>query len=257
MPGKKNAVSTKTTAKRKTKKRIAKRKRKAKRRTARRASSRVERPYPRATLEEALRVPAALKEKNGGNPWPPEDVAAALGLSPKSYDFFYMAGSSRDFGLTEGSRDTKEISLTAAGRELVYAPSPKTEEELKRKAFLSVDIFKRVLDYYKGSDLPEMKYLSNTLTNEFGLHPDTHEEFSRLFREICEYLSIGSGIPTPLARDTHRAGSTDGREADHPPGVVTLAEPERDTGLHCFVVMPFTERDEEHRKGFSTRCFGV
>ena len=30
-------------------------------------------------------------------------------------------------------------------------------------AFLSVDIFKRVLEYYKGSNLPEMKYLGNTL----------------------------------------------------------------------------------------------
>lgn len=31
------------------------------------------RPYPRATLEEALRIPFALKDKNGGNAWPPSD----------------------------------------------------------------------------------------------------------------------------------------------------------------------------------------
>jgi hypothetical protein len=32
------------------------------------ARKRVERPYPRVTLENALRVPNAIKDKNGGNP---------------------------------------------------------------------------------------------------------------------------------------------------------------------------------------------
>jgi hypothetical protein len=76
------------------------------------------RPYPRASLEDALKIPYALKEKNGGNPWPPADVAAAIGLSHKNTDFFYIAASSRDFGLTEGSRDSEFIALTEFGRDL-------------------------------------------------------------------------------------------------------------------------------------------
>jgi hypothetical protein len=37
------------------------------------------RTYPRVPLERALLVALAIKEKNGGNPWPAEQVAAAVG----------------------------------------------------------------------------------------------------------------------------------------------------------------------------------
>jgi len=57
------------------------------------------RPYPRLPLEQAIRIPLALKEKNGGNAWPPSDLATAIGLSPKTNDFFYLAAASRDFGI--------------------------------------------------------------------------------------------------------------------------------------------------------------
>src|SRR5437870_1652238 len=67
------------------------------------------RPYPRVSLEDALRIPFALKDKNGGNAWPPADVAAAVNLSYKNPDFFYLAAASRDFGFTEGSRDSEQI----------------------------------------------------------------------------------------------------------------------------------------------------
>jgi hypothetical protein len=46
--------------------------------------------FPSRTLENALRVPEALKEKNGGNPWPPAQVADAMGVGAKSGNFFYV-----------------------------------------------------------------------------------------------------------------------------------------------------------------------
>jgi hypothetical protein len=154
----------------------------------------VTRPYPRRPLQDALRVPIALKERNGGNPWSPEELAQALDFSSKNNNnFFYLTAASRDFGLTEGTRDSKQISLTDFGHSLVYAPNKQQEEQLLRRAFLNVDIFRRLLEYYKGSDLPEMKYLSNTLQKEFELHPDTHEEFIQLFRDNTKFLGIGAG----------------------------------------------------------------
>jgi hypothetical protein len=35
------------------------------------------RPYPSKTLEEAIKIPIAIREKNNGNPWATEDVAKA------------------------------------------------------------------------------------------------------------------------------------------------------------------------------------
>lgn len=98
---------------------------------------------------------------------------------------------------------------------MVYAPNPEAEKALKAKAFLSVNIFKRVLEYYKGSNLPEMKYLGNTLQKEFDLELETHGEFSRTFRENCQYLGITSGIPTA-------AGETSEPTTIHPPNTIIL-----------------------------------
>jgi hypothetical protein len=50
-----------------------------------------------------------------------------------------------------------------------------------------------------------MTYLGNTLQKEFGLDPQTHEEFAKTFRENCDYLGITSGLPpNPQESDEHR-----------------------------------------------------
>jgi hypothetical protein len=205
-----------------------------------------QRPFPRETLEDALRVPYALKEKNGGNPWPPADVASAVGLSKANPTFFYIAAASRDFGMTEGSRDSAQIALTPFGRELVYATSKAEELEKLREAFNRVEIFRKVLEYYRGTNLPEMQYLGNSLVREFGLDPVYHEEFSKVFRENCTYLKeVGASLdPTPQAAgrrpEVSRVGSP----------TVIMAESKVDTGLRCFVAMPFRERDSARANGF-------
>jgi len=215
------------------------------------ATKQVRRTFPRRTLEDATRIPLALKEKNGGNPWSPDQVASAIGLSKSNPDFFYLAAASRDYGFTEGSRDSSEIALTELGRGFAYAPSADAELKFKRQGFLNVDLFRKVLEYYNGSTLPEMKYLGNTLQDKFDLDPSVHDEFSELFRNNTKYLGIadGSASPASILETKPRLANTKSA-APNDPGVVTLAEPETDTGLLCFVVMPFRERDEGRPRGF-------
>jgi hypothetical protein len=201
-------------------------------------------PFPRATLEKALKIPFSIKDHNGGNPWEPEEVRKAVGVGTGGNAWFYLTAASRDYGLTVGTSSAEKISLSDLGREVVYAPNPDAELSLKVRAFLSVDIFKRVLEYYKGSNLPDMLYLGNTLQKEFGLAAETHEEFSRTFRENCQYLGITSGLPLGP-----------GDQAEHSqtdlPGTVTLAEPSSGTSkLTAFVILPFVERDSKHPSGF-------
>lgn len=201
--------------------------------------------FPRATLEGALTIPVALKEKNGGNPWPPEEVRQAIGVGTGGNAFFYLTAASRDYGLTVGTSTAEKIELTPLGKDLVYAPNPEVERTLKVQAFLKVDVFKKVLEYYKGSNLPEMKYLGNTLEKEFGLSPETHEEFSKIFRENCDYLGIKAGIPSTPAE-----GGELETDTDEMSGALTLAEPSESSGLMAFVIMPFNERDAPHPPGF-------
>jgi len=202
-------------------------------------------PFPRATLEKALQISLAIKEHNGGNPWGTEEVRQAVGASTGGNAWFYLTAASRDYGLTSGTRDTPKITLEELGREIVYAPNPDAELASKKQGFLRIEIFTKVLEYYNGSNLPDMKYLGNTLTKEFGLDPETHEEFARIFRENCEYLGIVSGVPaTTTEKHDESEASTAG------PDTVTLSEGASNSNLTAFVILPFVERDPKHPKGF-------
>ena len=206
--------------------------------------ARVRWPFPRTALEQALKIPNAIKVNNGGNPWEPEAIRTAIGVGTGGNAYFYLTAASRDYGLTTGASSSEKIGLTDLGRNLVYAPDPETEKALKVRAFLNIDVFNRVLEYYKGSNLPEMKYLGNTLLKEFGLTPETHDEFSRIFRENCQFLGITSGIPTvnEVAKDT--------ADSIPAPVTVTLAEAAGRSKLTAFVIMPFVERESKHASGF-------
>src|ERR1700723_687870 len=89
-----------------------------------------------------------------------------------------------------------------------------------------------------------MKYLGNTLQKEFGLAPETHAEFSRIFRENCQYLGITSGLPANASITGESS-----EEQMLSPGTVTLAEA-GGSSLIAFVIMPFVERAPEHPTGF-------
>ena len=120
--------------------------------------------FPRATLEQALKIPTAIKDFNGGNPWAPDEIRKAIGAAVGN-SYFYLTAASRDYGLTIGTRDTDKISLADLGRELMYAGNPATEAQLKMRAFQNVDVFKRVLEHYKGSNLPVHGELLNCAKN--------------------------------------------------------------------------------------------
>jgi hypothetical protein len=71
--------------------------------------------FPRATLEQALEIPMALKEHNGGNPWETDQVRKAVGIVHGGNGWLYLTAVSRDYGLTSGTRDTPEIHGWRAG----------------------------------------------------------------------------------------------------------------------------------------------
>ena len=198
------------------------------------------RNYPIVTVEKSLIIAQKLKEKNGGNSWSPTEVKKAIEVG-NTNKFFYITQASRDFGFTVGTRDTSEIGLTEFGRSVVYAPNGETEKRLKIEAFLKIEIFKEVLNYYKGSQLPEMKYLSNTLEDKFKLAPEFHEEFSRIFSENCKELEISNGNPL---------SGNDITNTKHPKVLVGEVKKNKKGNLKAFVIMPFVERNNIRPNGF-------
>ncbi|GAB2493563.1 hypothetical protein [Arenimonas alkanexedens] len=232
----------KTTSKKSVVKKAAPAKQKASAKKAAAATSAVKRSYPIFTVKDALRVAQAIKDFNGGNPWTPADIARALGMG-MSNNFFYLTAAARDYGLTEGTRDTAVISIAPLGKEILYASNAETEHAKKVEAFRRIGIFDKVLEHYKGSSLPEMKYLGNTLEREFGLLPKFHEEFSKQFRDNCNELSITDGSVD--------FGTLDAPVGERPSTVVVGRPKGVAKGtLKAFIIMPFTERHEGRAPGF-------
>ncbi len=197
------------------------------------------RPFPRRTLEQALRVPKALRDHNGGQAWSPPEVANALNLGAKSGNFSYLTSAAKQYGLTEGTSATSEISLTVLGRQVVYPDSAEIEREGLRRAFLSVPVFKSVLEHYGGNNLPEKQYRENTLFTKFGLDPQVQDEFVDLLNKNSRFTGIGGKLDSSLPGPPVPSGKESPAE--------TIAQPEESTGETpvCFVIMPFVEHDED------------
>lgn len=208
------------------------------------------RTFPVYPLEKALGVGLAIKDNNAGNPWPPTEVAKALGLGAKSSSIDMLYRASSLYGVTSGTRAATAINLEKIGRDILYAPNADIELKSKRTAFLNVDVFSKVLEYYKGNNLPSAEFLSNTLFSEFGVPREFHQEFKDIFEKNCEFCGIGKewrGVDTP-SRSIDRARPEN-------TGVISYPSESNVDGKTCFVIMPFSERLSDRPKGFFDEVF--
>lgn len=217
-------------------------------------------PYPRKTLEEALRVPTAIRKDNGGNSWAPSEVAKALGVGGKTNNYFYLTTASRDFGLTEGTRDSETISLTPLGKQAVYPTSDEAVAEAKLKAFSNVEKFRQVVEYYSGSKLPADEFVRNTLETRFNLDPRTHDEFIDLFKKNCKFVGIGAewnGTVSAATTSSDGAGTGAASNGVVTPAISARSIPPLTDGERpiCFVIMPFVEKTDDNAPGFFNEVF--
>jgi hypothetical protein len=173
------------------------------------------RPYPLFTIDEAARVARIIYDLNAGHPWRPTDVAISLDMGPRTPRFYYLTAAARDYGFTIGTRDATRIELTELGRNLASTTDETSQRAIKFRAFLHVDMFRRVYEHYQGRPLPELKFIAATLTMHFGLDPTVLEEFVSIYRR-----SYAESVP---AADRHVLTEQSGG-----PEPARLTEPEPD-----------------------------
>lgn len=202
------------------------------------------RPFPADTLENAIKIPRVIKDFNGGNPWPPTEVATALSTKYATNPFYYLTASARDYGLTIGTRETAQIELTDLGRHIVYATSPDSERDAIKSAFFNVQVFKAVFEHYQGQALPDLKYLQNTLESVFKISPKYHADFVRVYTANLKFLEQ-YGLEESEDADQQKVG-----KAQTTAKSVVVGEPASRTDKVAFVAMPFTEKTEKYAKGF-------
>jgi hypothetical protein len=188
-------------------------------------------------LEEALTIPQAIKEKNRGKPMTPDMVAKACDLSRKNPKFFYLAASSRDYGLTSGSRDTETISLADLGTHIVYPESAERQRNDKIEAFFHVKLFKDVFEHYGGGALPEKQFVSSILIKNFHLDESLHDEFCDIYQRNCKFLSL-----TENNNALHAA-----KQQDQSRDSAIVLRQQGQYAHEAFIIMPFSEKGKEAR----------
>jgi hypothetical protein len=195
--------------------------------------------FPKNTLEDAIRIPKEIEEKNAGNPMPVDNLATAVGFRlANDWRFLDLLRSADQYGLVE--RTGGSVSLTKLSQDVVAPSSPGQRSEALLTAFRSVKDFAAVENFYGGKRIPEDEFFLNTLTREFNVPRDRVDTFAKIFVDNLKFLraftpsSISESQPLP---DEALPGTT---PPDKIPTSATPREPHiREFLDTCFVMMPF------------------
>jgi predicted nucleotide-binding protein len=152
--------------------------------------------FPRNSLEDTLVIAEAIHDKNAGNPWPPMDVAQAIGASPGSSVFRDTLSSSYKYGLTTGAFNQPRVALTSLGTSIVQPTSPEARSHALWEAALNPQAFKSIFGYFKGKKLPDSPFFENTLTREFGIAKEHAPECVTTFVQNVEFVGLVRQLPT-------------------------------------------------------------
>ena len=144
---------------------------------------------PAYSLDEALRVAAAILDNYAGQPTNPLDVAAAMNLAPNSSHFRMLTGSAIAYGLTSGGSNAPEISLTALASRIL-APLEVGDDLLaKREALLTPKIVGQFLNKYNNSPLPPENIAQNVIAT-MGAPNERASNIYQLIVDGAESLEI-------------------------------------------------------------------
>jgi predicted nucleotide-binding protein len=187
---------------------------------------------PSATLDEALRLPAAIFDHYAGKPTQPLFVAKALNIDPKGSQLKVLSGASIAFGLIDGGAQAAAISVTELAKKILRPTDEGEEPSARREAVLKPRIFGEFLRRYDGNPFPRSDIAVNIL-EEMGVPREkTQEVIERIetsaqsvgfLQEIKgkKYVSLeGSGIEPPakdIAESTSKLSNHETDETRPPP----------------------------------------
>ena len=192
--------------------------------------TRVSRPYPTFTLEDALDVARAIHEINAGLPFERELLAGAIGTTPKSSAFTMKLNASAAYGLTEGGYNDPDISLTRLGEAAVSSESDAGRNRALAAAAMRPDTFSRFYLLFNRRRLPQDTYLRSILQRELGVRPDLIEECLGIIRDNGEFAGIISeedgtyDVELPEAFETVGDGTVQSAKSREQSGPQTARE---------------------------------
>lgn len=146
--------------------------------------------FPKHTLEQAIRVPQALEDANGGQPLPPMETAAALGMSPGSSTFRTLLSAGINYGLTDGSYKAERVSLRPTGRSIVEPTGIEDRQRALVTATLTPATFRKIYEYYKGKKLPEQSFFENAVVRDFDIPREHAKICVSIFKDNMQFVGL-------------------------------------------------------------------
>lgn len=123
---------------------------------------------PSASLDEALRVPAAIVEQYAGEPTTPFNVAKVLDIDPKGSQFRVITGAAIAFGLVEGGAQAEAISITPLAKSILRPLEVGEDAKARKEALLKPRVFSEFLGKYDKNNFPRNDIAENVLV-EMGV----------------------------------------------------------------------------------------
>lgn len=195
--------------------------------------------FPKASLEECVRLAQAIEEKHAGNPMPSDLLVKAVDLH-KSTDWRFqdMLRASSMFGITTGTGEACEVALTPLGKDIVAPASPADRARAIWQAFTTVPVFKSVLDFYGDKAIPEDEYFGNLLTRKFAVVRERVQMFSEVFRSSLHYARSFRNAQSHQHSASMKSKASDA-VIEAKPASAEQQVKKREFLDSCFVLMPF------------------
>jgi predicted nucleotide-binding protein len=149
---------------------------------------------PAYSLEDALRVPTAIRDNFGKGPTTPTRLAGALKLSPTSSSFRMLCGASIAYGFTIGGYNAASISLAPLSDRILRPTVEGGDLTAKREAFFKPRVPREFLTRYDGSALPSLTIAHNILSEDFGVAEDRAPSLYAMIVETAKQLGLTHDI---------------------------------------------------------------
>ena len=194
-------------------------------------------PYPRHSLEKALRIPRGILEQNAGKECTDQKSATYVGVKYNSGPYNLEVNSAIKFGLLERPEKGK-INLTTIAKKILKPQEKSDYISGLREAVLKAPVISEVYSHYRGENLPDDEFFNNALSEKFKIPEAKLGEFKPIFLEslrIAELISENDG--------KFRVIDISAEPSAHEKSTEAFKKLEKTTkvrsGDTCFVMMPF------------------
>lgn len=146
--------------------------------------------FPKNSIPKCIELAEGIQKHASGEPMSRLTLLDKLGLNPTTGAVRVKITASNQYGITDGSYNASQISLTSIGAKIVNATSKKTRIEALFEVFNSNDKFREFYEKWIEKRVPEEKILVDSAKSTLKFDDSTSEAFVPIFLENCRYIGL-------------------------------------------------------------------